>query len=152
MDILRFCLLGVLVGIAGCSGAHTGGSGEGKSNWFPRNVQGNWVLRDVKPPQSAAQFPMVAVTFNEDYTYVARMVKDGNRLETPRGTYTYDAWNRRLYLHSGGEQRGYGAVVWFGSELHLGGQTADGKPISAVMVRSNLRVEPLASTSERRSR
>lgn len=142
--------------LAGCSGQGDKSKRDSQMTWNMTGLPGNWVLRDVYPPEGARNFALVGVTFNRDYTYVGRTVRDGQRIETSRGTYTYDEWARKLTLHTGNEKRDYGAWILFGTELRVEGQTPDGGKVTAVMVRSNLPVEPLSSAppanSDRRAR
>ncbi|MEP0842244.1 MAG: hypothetical protein HRF43_05990 [Phycisphaerae bacterium] len=143
-----------LMTLSGCTQPNTGSGGSANAQvWFPRNVQGNWVLCDVNPSDNVSAFPMLAMTFNPDQTYLMRLVKDGNRLEVQRGTYRFDEWNRRLYLHTGGQEQSYTAVVWFGRELRIEGRTPQNQAATATYVRSNLRVNPPeAPPTDRRPR
>lgn len=143
---------GLMAGmLAGCH-KPTAEKRDDQKMWIPLNVQGNWVLTDVNPPESVSAFSIQAITFNSDQTYVARILKDANRFETVRGTYRYDEWSHRLYLHSGPDQRDYSAMIWFGKELRLGSSAAQGQTVTAILARSNLRVIPDVVPLERRGR
>src|SRR5690606_15188963 len=95
-------------------------------------VQGNWVLRDVTPPEATGHFDIAEARLNPDGTYIAK-VRRGDRVETARGTYTYEDWGRQLTLRSGGVERTYTATIWFGVHMRVEGQTPDGKPLTAVL-------------------
>lgn len=108
---------------------------------------GNWELRDVRPPEATGHYDIAAATFNSDNTYLAK-VRQGDRTETTRGTYSYDRWYRRLTLRSGGKERSYTATVWFGLQMNVEARTPEGKPLTAIMARSNEAVQPEAGRGE----
>jgi hypothetical protein len=114
-------------------------------------VQGNWELRDVRPEQAAGCFDIAAATFNPDCTYVARLRK-GDRTEVSRGTYDYDPWSRRLTLRSYGVERSYITTIWLGMQLNVESQTPEGKPMAAVMARTNKAVMPEARGAQATTR
>lgn len=120
-----FCLL-CLLPLAGC-----GMSG----------MRGNWVLKEVTPAEATGHYDIAAATFNADCTYVAK-VRKGDRTEISRGTYDYDPWSRKLTLRTGGVERSYRATIWLGLQMNVETQTPEGKPLTAVMGRTNESVTP----------
>jgi hypothetical protein len=106
-------------------------------------VEGNGELRDVNPPEGIGHFDMAAATFKPDNTYVARLRKT-DRTEISRGTYEYDGWRRALTLRSHGVERTYKATIWLWMQMRVEGTTPSGKPMTAVMARSNTAVAPEA--------
>lgn len=109
-------------------------------------VEGNWELRDVRPPEGIGSFDIAAVTFKPDNTYVARLRKT-DHTELSRGTYEYDDWRRILTLRSHGVERTYTATVWLLWQMNVESQTSAGKPLTAIMARSNkvVTAEPRSS-------
>lgn len=98
-------------------------------------MRGNWVLKEVHPADATGYYDLAAATFHADCTYVAR-VRRGDRTELSRGTYDYDPWSRRLTLRSGGKERSYTATIWLGLQMNVQTQTPEGKPLTAIMSRS----------------
>lgn len=108
-------------------------------------VEGNWELRDVDPPEAIAHFDMTAVTFKPDNTYVARLRKS-DCTEISRGTYDYDDWTRQLTMRSYGVERNYKTTLLFGLQMRIEDTTPAGKPMIAVLARSNQVVTPQTPT------
>ena len=114
-------------------------------------VQGNWELRDVIPPEATGHYDIAAATFNADNTYLAK-VRKADRTEVSRGTYDYNDWTRRLTLRSQGTERSYTATIWLGMQLRVECRTPQGKPMTAVMARSNQAVRPDAAGGQLKAR
>jgi hypothetical protein len=104
-------------------------------------VEGNWELRDVRPPEGIGSFDIAAVTFKHDNTYVARLRK-ADHTEISRGTYEYDDWRRVLTMRSHGVERTYTATIWLLLQMNVQSQTAAGTPLTAMMARSSKVVTP----------
>lgn len=109
-------------------------------------VEGNWELRDVKPPEASAHFDIAAATFKPDNTYIARLRK-ADRTEISRGTYDYDGWTRKLTLRSYGIERTYKATMLLWMQLRIEDTMPGGKPLMAFLARSGQAVAPTVPAS-----
>lgn len=115
---LPIFLLGILL-VSGCGG---------------QELQGSWVMREIRPPEGKKYYNLAKVTFNKDMTFESIAIKDGQKAVS-KGKYTYDLWTKQLTLHTEGKELKYTALVWLANELRVEKKMPDGTKVTAYMDR-----------------
>jgi len=97
-------------------------------------IQGSWIMRDIKPPEARKYFNLAKATFNEDMTFEAVTVKDGQK-STSKGTYKYDNWTRKLTLYTNDKELEYSAIPWWIDMLRVEKKMPDGGKVTMTMTK-----------------
>ena len=118
------CLgLGLIITLSGCG----------------RALVGTWRTESIEPPESARNFELATVTFNEDGTFTSAATSKGQSRQDS-GTYRFDGFSLKLETRDG-KARTYGAMV--NSFTHKLEMTTkfEGKKITATLAKEEEEAE-----------